>query len=89
MLVDPRILILDEATSALDPESEQIVQRNLAAIAQERTVLIIAHRLSMVRNADRILVLDNGNIVGLAPHDVLVHREGLYKEFWQQQMGRS
>ena len=89
LLVDPRILILDEATSALDPESEQIVQRNLAAIAQERTVLIIAHRLSMVRNADRILVLDNGNIVGLAPHDVLVHREGLYKEFWQQQMGRS
>ena len=89
LLMDPAILILDEATSALDPESEQIVKRNLADIARGRTVLIIAHRLSMVRTADRILVLDRGNIVGLAPHDVLVHREGLYRDFWQQQMGEN
>ena len=87
LLMDPAILILDEATSALDPESEQIVKQNLGAIAQGRTVLIVAHRLSMVRRADRILVLDKGNVVGLAPHDVLVHHEGLYREFWQQQMG--
>lgn len=87
LLMDPAILILDEATSALDPESEQVVKQNLGAIAQGRTVLVVAHRLSMVRRADRILVLDKGHIVGLAPHDVLVHREGLYREFWQQQMG--
>ncbi|MBQ4326235.1 MAG: peptidase domain-containing ABC transporter [Mailhella sp.] len=87
LLMDPAILILDEATSALDPESEQIVKQNLGAIAQGRTVLIVAHRLSMVRRADRILVLDKGHIADLAPHDVLVHREGLYREFWQQQMG--
>ncbi|MCR5258173.1 MAG: peptidase domain-containing ABC transporter [Desulfovibrio sp.] len=87
LLTNPRILILDEATSALDPESEQIVQENLASIARDRTVLIIAHRLSMVRRANRILVIDAGKVVGLAPHDVLVHREGLYRDFWQQQMG--
>jgi len=85
--MDPPILIFDEATSALDPESEEIVKRNLSAIARGRTVLIVAHRLSMVRKADRILVIDKGNIVGLAPHDVLVHREGLYRDFWRQQMG--
>ncbi len=87
LLTDPRILILDEATSALDPESEQIVQENLASIARDRTVLIISHRLSMVRRASRILVIDAGKVVGLAPHDVLVHREGLYRDFWRQQMG--
>ena len=89
LLMNPPILILDEATSALDPESEEIVKRNLVDIARGRTVLIVAHRLSMVRRADRILVLDKGNIVGLAPHDVLVHREGLYREFWRQQMGEN
>lgn len=89
LLLNPPILILDEATSALDPESEQIVKRNLVNIARGRTVLIVAHRLSMVRMADRIAVVDKGNIVGLAPHDVLVHREGLYREFWQQQMGTN
>ena len=87
ILSNPRILILDEATSALDPESEQIVQHNLTAIARERTVLVIAHRLSMVRRADRIIVIDKGEIAAMAPHDVLVHREGLYREFWRQQMG--
>ena len=87
LLMDPAILILDEATSALDPESEQIVKQNLSGIARGRTVLIVAHRLSMVRQADRILVLDKGDMVALAPHDVLVHREGLYREFWHQQMG--
>ena len=89
VLSDPKILILDEATSALDPESEQIVQANLTAIARERTVLVIAHRLSMVRHADRIIVIDKGEIAAMAPHDVLVHREGLYRDFWRQQMGIS
>ena len=89
LLMDPPILIFDEATSALDPESEEVVKRNLNAIARGRTVLIVAHRLSMVRQADRILVIDKGAIVGLAPHDVLVHKEGLYRDFWRQQMGEA
>lgn len=89
LLSNPKILILDEATSALDPESELIVQKNLRTIAQGRTVLIISHRLSMVRNADRILVLNGGKMDALAPHDILAHRDGIYKEFWQQQTGRA
>ena len=87
LLVDPRILIFDEATSALDPESEGIIQRNLRKMSQNRTVLIITHRLSMVRYADRILVLDNGVITNIGSHDELVKEEGLYRYFWRQQMG--
>ncbi|MBQ7585437.1 MAG: peptidase domain-containing ABC transporter [Desulfovibrionaceae bacterium] len=87
LLANPKILILDEATSALDPESELIVQKNLALIAKSRTVLIISHRLSMVRHANRIIVMDGGKIIACAPHDILVHREGLYQDFWHQQMG--
>lgn len=87
LIVNPPVLILDEATSALDPESERIVQQNLRSICVSRTVLIITHRLSMVRHAHRILVLDNGRIVDLAPHDELVRKEGLYRYFWRQQMG--
>lgn len=89
LLANPPILILDEATSALDPESELIIQKNMRAIARGRTVLIIAHRLSMVRGADQILVLDRGKALAYAPHDVLVHRDGLYKDFWRQQTGQS
>lgn len=87
LLVNPPVLILDEATSALDPESERIVQQNLRSICVNRTVLIITHRLSMVRHANRILVLDKGRIVDLAPHNTLVQKEGLYRYFWKQQMG--
>ncbi|MBQ7738786.1 MAG: peptidase domain-containing ABC transporter [Desulfovibrionaceae bacterium] len=87
LLANPKILILDEATSALDPESELIVQKNLAQIARSRTVIIISHRLSMVRQANRIVVMDQGRIIACAPHDILVHRDGLYKDFWEQQMG--
>jgi len=89
LLADPHVLILDEATSALDPESEMVVQRNLKSICVNRTVLIITHRLSMVRHAHRILVLDKGSIAALAPHDDLVQKEGLYRYFWRQQMGLS
>lgn len=89
LLGNPPILIFDEATSALDPESERIVQQNLRSICVNRTVIIITHRLSMVRNADRIVVLDKGVIVGLAPHNELVQKDGLYRHFWRQQMGLS
>ena len=87
LLTNPPILIFDEATSALDPESETIIQRNLAAIAKGRTVIIVSHRLSIVHGADRILVIDKGERKALAPHDVLVKQPGVYQEFWQQQMG--
>ncbi|SHN39926.1 hypothetical protein SAMN02787076_06140 [Rhizobacter sp. OV335] len=85
---NPRILIFDEATSALDYESEAIVQRNMAAICQGRTVLVIAHRLSAVRNAHRIIVMDKGRIVEMGAHEQLVAKpKGLYAYLWQMQGG--
>jgi subfamily B ATP-binding cassette protein HlyB/CyaB len=87
---NPRILIFDEATSALDYESEAIVQRNMAAICRGRTVLIIAHRLSAVRHAHRIIVMDKGRIVEAGPHDQLAaKRDGLYAHLWRMQAGMS
>lgn len=83
---NPRILIFDEATSALDYESEAIIQRNMAAICQGRTVLIIAHRLSAVRNAHRIVAMDKGRIVEAGPHDELIKQpKGLYAYLWRMQ----
>lgn len=89
LFTNPRILILDEATSALDYESEAIIQRNMAHICKGRTVLIIAHRLSAVRNASRIIVMDKGRIVEAGPHDALVQKpQGLYARLWAMQDGR-
>lgn len=85
---NPRILILDEATSALDYESEAIIQRNMALICQGRTVLIIAHRLSAVRHAHRIVVMDKGRIAESGPHDMLIQQPtGLYAHLWRMQDG--
>lgn len=86
---DPRILILDEATSALDYESEAVLHRNMAAIAKGRTVFIVAHRLSAVRRAHRIVVLDHGRIVEQGPHDLLLRLQGLYARLWQLQSAGS
>lgn len=85
LINNPRILILDEATSALDYESERIIQDNMAAICRGRTVIIIAHRLSAVRHADAIVVMDNGEIVEQGPHDVLIQQQGAYARLWQMQ----
>jgi subfamily B ATP-binding cassette protein MsbA len=79
ILRDPPILILDEATSALDSESEQLIQRALDRLLQDRTVFVIAHRLSTVRGADRILVLDDGAVVGSGSHDELLEGGGIYR----------
>jgi subfamily B ATP-binding cassette protein HlyB/CyaB len=84
---DPAILIFDEATSALDYESEQIIQRNMQAICNGRTVFIIAHRLSAVRLADRILVIDRGRIVEQGGHDDLLRRQGAYARLFALQSG--
>ena len=86
LLTSPEILILDEATSSLDPESERIVRENLAQIASNRTVIIVSHRLSMLRDADSIIVLQRGAMVGHGPHQHLMQECSLYKKLWQQQM---
>ena len=85
LLVQPRLLLLDEATSALDPESEAIIQTNLAEIARDRTMIIVSHRLSSLVDADKILVLDKGQVVDFAPHADLVQRCDVYKHLWAQQ----
>lgn len=82
----PRILIFDEATSALDYESERIIQQNMQAICQGRTVIVIAHRLSAVRHADRILVMDRGQIVETGTHaELLAHEAGHYSRLYRLQ----
>jgi subfamily B ATP-binding cassette protein HlyB/CyaB len=78
LLSNPRILVFDEATSALDYETERIIQANMQLIAKDRTVIIVAHRLSAVRHADRILAMDDGQIVEMGPHDELIARRGYY-----------
>ncbi|MBD2415591.1 LuxR family transcriptional regulator [Nostoc calcicola FACHB-389] len=82
---DPRILILDEATSALDSESEALVQEAIERVMQNRTVFIIAHRLSSVRRADCILVLEQGQVVEAGTHTSLLSQEGRYARFYAQQ----
>jgi ATP-binding cassette, subfamily B, bacterial HlyB/CyaB len=87
LAIDPKILILDEATSALDAESEEIIQTNLKAIAERRTVIIIAHRLSAVRAAHRIITLERGKVVEVGCHDELVRAGGRYAQLYAKQMG--
>ncbi|HEY4920631.1 MAG TPA: peptidase domain-containing ABC transporter [Xanthobacteraceae bacterium] len=81
----PTILLLDEATSALDPESEMIVQDNMARIVEGKTTIIVSHRLSSLRNCDNILVFDKGQIVGNGPHDNLLANCLTYRLLWDKQ----
>ena len=87
LMGNPRILIFDEATSALDYESERAIQANMAGIARGRTVIIIAHRLSTVRSAHRILTLDKGRLVEDGTHDQLVNTGGRYASLHRIQAG--
>jgi ATP-binding cassette, subfamily B, bacterial HlyB/CyaB len=87
LLTDPRILIFDEATSALDYESERVIQNNMASIANGRTVFIIAHRLSTLRGADRIITIDRGRVIEDGTHDDLLRRGGRYAALHRLQGG--
>jgi subfamily B ATP-binding cassette protein MsbA len=85
LLRDPPILILDEATSALDTESERLVQQAIDRLMQQRTVLVIAHRLATVRDADEIVVLDGGRMVQQGTHEELLRAGGLYRRLYDLQ----
>lgn len=89
LIGNPRILIFDEATSALDYESERIIQENMRRIAAGRTVLVIAHRLSTVRAADRIITIDRGRLVEDGTHEDLVRLGGRYAQLHRLQAGRA
>jgi ATP-binding cassette, subfamily B, bacterial len=87
LLKDPPILVLDEATSAVDNETEAAIQRSIERISHDRTMIAIAHRLSTVRNADRICVLEYGRVVELGTHDELLAMDGVYAALWRVQTG--
>ena len=81
MLKDAPIIILDEATANVDPENEDRLQKAIEALTRNKTILMIAHRLKTVRNADQILVLDDGRIVQQGKHEALISQPGIYADF--------
>jgi ATP-binding cassette subfamily B protein len=83
LLADPRILILDEATANIDSHTEALIQRALTEVLRDRTAIVIAHRLSTVRNADRIVVLEDGRVLEQGSHDQLMERGGRYAELYE------
>jgi len=85
IMKNPPILILDEATSSLDTESERLVQEALEILMADRTVLVIAHRLSTVTNADKIIVMEKGKIEEMGTHDELIQKNGIYKNLYNIQ----
>ncbi len=87
ILKDPTLLVLDEATSHVDNETELVVQQNVTDMSEERTTFVIAHRLSTVRNADRIVVLEDGQVVETGTHEALLEEDGLYADLWRVQVG--
>lgn len=82
MLKDAPIILLDEATASVDPENEVHLQQAISALVKNKTLIVIAHRLSTIRDADQILVVDNGKIVEKGVHDELIQQKGIYQNFW-------
>jgi ATP-binding cassette subfamily B protein len=87
VLQDPAVLVLDEATSAVDTKTEYLIQKSLDALSEDRTAFVIAHRLSTVKDADGIVVLDDGEIVERGTHEELLDADGLYAGLWAVQAG--
>ena len=87
LIREPAVLVLDEATSAVDNETEAAIQRSLREATRGRTALVVAHRLSTVRHADRIWVLDEGRVAEAGTHDELVAHGGIYAGLWAVQTG--
>ena len=85
ILKNPPILILDEATASLDTESEKLVQEALDRLMSNRTTIAIAHRLSTIKNADMIVVMDNGKVVESGTHEQLIEKDGYYKKLYSMQ----
>jgi len=89
VLADPRILILDEATSSVDTRTERLIQRAFDELLKGRTSFVIAHRLSTIRNADQVIVLEEGRIVEQGTHETLLAAQGLYHELYNSQFRRQ
>ena len=81
ILKDSPIIILDEATASVDPENEHLIQNAISSLTKEKTVIVIAHRLATIQDADQILVIDNGDVVQKGNHLELINQDGIYKNF--------
>jgi ATP-binding cassette subfamily B protein len=86
LLLDPRILIMDDSTSSVDVETEYLIQQALTTVMEDRTTFVIAHRLSTVKNADKIIVLNSGSIVEQGTHEELLGRDGPYRRIYETQL---